>query len=323
MQAAAFTKFGEPAVLTLQTLPDPEPGPGDVLVRTQAMGLNFADIYRRRGEYTLVPPSPYVLGYEGAGVVDKLGPGVRGVKIGDRVAFVDVPRANAELVVAPFEKVIPLPDDIPFQIAAAALLQGLTAQYLTEETHPVQAGETVLVHAASGGVGLFLVQLAKLRGARVIGIVSSRSKADAVLESGADETIDSSSSDFLQVTRELTGGKGADVVYDSVGTTLNKSIAAVKGRGHVVFFGWAGGRPALVDPRSLMEGSKRLSGGDLWDHLTTRDLRVHRAHQLLHWLRLKKIHLRLDSIFGLSKISEAHGRLESRMSIGKILLVPG
>jgi NADPH2:quinone reductase len=299
VHALTFSRFGGPEVLEYREVPDPPATAGHVLVRTKAIGMNFADVYRRRGNYHLAGDPPWIAGYEAAGVAPD----------GRRVAFADSPFANAEIVSVPEEKLIALPDDISFEAAAAVLLQGLTAQMLVIDSHPIQRGDRVLVHAAAGGVGLLLVRLATMLGARVTGTVSSQAKRALAAEAGAAEV-------------RLTGegwGQGFDVVYDSVGTTLERSLDA--GR-HVVFFGMAGGDPKPVDPRRLMDGSKRLTGADLWNVLTSAKERNRRAGQLFGWLRSGDLNVTIGGRFALRDGRAAHEALESRTTSGKLLLLP-
>jgi len=305
VNALYFERFGGPEVLQYGTLADPRPARGEALVRTRAIGLNFADVYRRRGAYHLVGSPPFIAGYEAAGVV---------VDSAERVAFADSPHANAELVAVPRDKLIPLRDDVGDDVAAALLLQGLTADFLTNDTAPIAPGTRVLIHAAAGGVGLLLVQLAKLRGARVVGLASSDEKREAVLAAGADEA--------LGYDRWTERAKCFDVVYDSVGATLAGSLAAARDGGHVVFYGMAGGDPAPVDPRLLMDRSLTLSGGDLWNVLRSHEDRVARANALFDLVRDGRLHVRIARRFPLADGAEAHRYLESRAAIGKVLLVP-
>ncbi|HTL97581.1 MAG TPA: quinone oxidoreductase [Holophagaceae bacterium] len=314
MKALVFERFGGPEVLELKEIAEPILAPGEVLIRTRAIGLNFADVYRRKGNYHLKGSPPWIAGYEAAGEVVAVN-GDLPLEPGDRVAFADSPFANAELVAVPFEKVIPLPDDIGADVAAALLLQGLTAQYLVRDSHQLKAGETVLVHAAAGGVGLLLVQMAKRLGARVIGLVSSEAKAKPVLEAGADEVL-LSSGDWV------SAAGGADVVYDSVGSTLMQSFDATRVGGHVVFYGMAGGDPPLVDPRMLMDTSKTLSGGDLWNVLASREERVRRGSELFAWVRSGALKVHIAARYPLAEGAQAHAFLESRASSGKVLLIP-
>ena len=296
-------------MLQYGTVAEPVCGPGSVLVRTRSIGLNFADVYRRRGNYHLQGEPPFILGYEAAGVV------ASGPDVGARVAFADSPFANAELVSVPAEKLIPLPDAISFETAAALLLQGLTAQYLVEDSHRVVPGERAVVHAAAGGVGLILVQLLKRAGAHVTGITSTHEKAEAVRAAGAD-AVQLYDGDWPAAVR------GCDVVYDSVGSTLERSLEAVRTGGHVVFYGMAGGDPAPVDPRMLMDGSKTLAGGDLWNVLTSATERKQRAARLFEAVSGGSLDVRVDREFALRDGAAAHAYLESRRSKGKVLLIP-
>lgn len=322
MKALVFETFGGPEVLEYKEIPAPELKPGTVLVRLKAAGLNYADIYRRRGNYHLAGNPPYILGYEGAGIVEEAAADAAGLAPGGRIAFCDVPHANAELVRVPAEKAIPLPDDISFETAAAVLLQGMTAHYLTRDSYRVQAGDEVLVHAAAGGVGQLLVQLAKRQGARVLGLVSSEAKREAALAAGADEALLYGSNWVDAAKSWSTGGEGVTVAYDSVGSTLMDSFAAVRTKGAVIFFGMAGGDPAFVDPRMLMDTSKTLTGGDLWNHVTSREDRIRRANELFGWLRDGSLKLETPRAFPLAEGADAHRLLESRQSTGKIILVP-
>ena len=215
----------------------------------------------------------------------------------------------------PLEKILPLPDDISFEVGAALLLQGLTAHYLVRDSHAVRKGETVLVHAAAGGVGLLLVQMAKRLGARVIGLTSSQAKAGAVLAAGADEVL-------LTSTDWVSAAKGVDVAYDSVGSTLMQSFEAVRTGGHVVFYGMAGGDPPLVDPRLLMDTSKTLTGGDLWNVLTSHEERVRRSNELFAWVREGSLKVSIAARYPLAEGAAAHAFLESRASSGKVILIP-
>jgi NADPH:quinone reductase len=320
MHVLCFDRFGGPEVLRYAALPDPEPKPGHAIVRTAAIGLNFADIYRRNGNYHLTGSAPWVLGYEAAGTVASIEG--EGFAIGARVAFADSPHANAELVSVPIDKLIALPDSVTFETAAAVLLQGLTAQYLVEDSHHVAAGEQVLVHAAAGGVGLLLVQYAKAAGARVVALVSSEEKRLAALEAGADHGL-LYGDDWVSKSRALTAdGLGFDVVYDSVGTTLGQSLDAARIRGHVVFFGMAAGDPAPVDPRRLMDESKTLTGGDLWNYLTSPAERRQRAARLFQSIATGLVRPRIAATFPLADGAAAHRFLESRQAIGKVMLVP-
>jgi NADPH:quinone reductase len=325
MKALVFHRFGGPEVLRYEDVPDPLPRAGHAIVRLAAIGLNFADVYRRRGNYHLLGEPPFIAGYEGAGVIESLETGSDGTepewRVGDRVGFADVPFANAELVSAPLEKLIRLPDDISLDLAAALLLQGMTAQYLTRDSHPLRAGETVLVHAAAGGVGLLLVQIAKLLGTRVMALTSSPRKAEAAQKAGAD-AVALYTEDWVQRSLEFGSGKGVDVAFDSVGSTLMQSFAAVRTGGRVVFYGMAGGNPPAIDPRMLMDRSQSLTGGDLWNVLRTATDRRSRAEQLFDWIRMGKLTVNIAQRFALKDGAGAHGFLESRQALGKVLLLP-
>jgi NADPH2:quinone reductase len=312
--ALTFDSFGDPGVLGIREVPTPLPGRGEARIRMHAIGLNFADVYRRKGNYTLVGEPPWILGYEGAGVVDAVGEDVRW-RVGDRVAFADVPRANAEQVVAPASHLVALPESVSFETAAAAMLQGLTAQYLVRDSHRVVAGETMLVHAAAGGVGLLLVQLGVLHGATVIGVTSSAAKAAAARQAGASEVL-------LYDDDWAARARGVDVVYDSVGSTLDASLAAARTGGHVVFYGMAGGDPAPVAPRRLMDESKTLTGGDLWNVLTSAEERARRSAELFEWIGSGKLRITIAARFPLADGAQAHAYLEGRGAIGKVLIIP-
>ncbi|WP_314587695.1 quinone oxidoreductase [Paenibacillus terrigena] len=322
MRALVFEQFGGPEVLQYTEIPDPALDPGTLVVRMRAVGLNFADVYRRRGNYHLAGQPPYILGYEGAGIVERVADDVQGIQPGDLIAFADVPYANAELVQVPVDKAIPLPSDISFEQAASVLLQGMTAHYLVNDSYAVQPGDDMLVHAAAGGVGQLLMQLGVSKGARVLGLTSSAAKREVALRAGADEVLLYDSDWVNEAIRWSQGENGVRVAYDSVGSTLMDSFAAVRIRGNVVFYGMAGGDPAFIDPRMLMDTSKTLTGGDLWNHVTSRANRIRRANALFEEIRSGRLHLEEPKRFALSEGAEAHRLLESRMSTGKILLIP-
>jgi len=321
LKALTFSRFGEPDVLEYIDVPDPIPTSGYAIVRTEAIGLNFADVYRRRGHYHLQGQPPYIAGYEAAGTILSA-EGDSPFPVGTRVVFADAPYANAELVSVPFDKLIALPDDIAFDIAAASALQGLTAQYLVSDSHAIQAGETVLIHAAAGGVGLLLVQMAKRLGAKVIGLTSRADKVPPVREAGADEVLLYESDWVQQAQAGSRDGRGVDVVYESVGTTLLDSLRATRTGGHVVFYGMAAGDPPHVDPRWLMDRSQTLSGGDLWNVLTSAHERRQRAAMLFDGIRSGAVRVHIAARFALADGAQAHAFLESRRSSGKVLLIP-
>ena len=321
MKALVYNTFGGPEVLEYREIADPVIGPNEVLIRMKAIGLNFADVYRRKGNYHLAGQPPYILGYEGAGIVEQVGADVHGIHVGDHLALADVPFANAELVAVPVDKAIPLPDSISFEDASSVLLQGLTAHYLTKDSYAVKSNDVVLVHAAAGGVGQLLIQIAKLLGGKVIGLTSSKEKAMVAQEAGADNVF-LYSDDWKLAVLEETNGKGVDIVYESVGSTLMDSFAVTRIGGTVVFYGMAGGDPVAIDPRMLMDTSKTLTGGDLWNVLTSLEQRVTRSSELFQWMEEGKVRVSKPTIFALHDGQEAHRYLESRKSTGKILLIP-
>lgn len=319
MNALTFSRFGGPEVLEDISIPKPTPAAGEVLVEMKAIGLNYADIYRRQGNYHLVGEPPYLGGYEGSGVVVEIHSG--DYAIGDRVAFADVPLANAEFVVVPAEHIIPLPENTSFKLAASILLQGLTAQYLSSDSHAVQAGETVLIHAAAGGVGQLLTQMCCHKGARVIGLSRSEEKLEIIRECGADEAIVLDDR-WVEKVLVLTKNSGVDAAYDSVGATLVDTFKVTRDCGHVVFYGMSGGDPESVDPRMLMDTSKTLTGGDLWSYLTSREERQRRASRLFDWVKDGKITVKPAVEFALSDGVAAHEYLQSGKCSGKVLLLP-
>ena len=315
MRALIFDRFGDADVLAWREIPDPIVEPGHALVRMHAAGLNFADIYRRRGDYHMDATPPWILGYEGAGTIEAIDD--PSFAVGDRVAFADSPRANAELVAVPAGKLVAVPAEISLDDAAAVLLQGLTAHYLVHDSHRLRAGETVVVHAAAGGVGLILVQLAVAAGARVIALASSDAKRAAARAIGASEAF--GYDDWVANVRASSGG-GADVVYDSVGSTLHASLDAARTGGHVVFYGFAGGEPPPIEPRVLMDRSLSVTGGDLWNVLTGPDVRRGRAAELFAMIAASRLRVTIAARVPMSEGARAHRMLESRGVIGKILL---
>jgi NADPH2:quinone reductase len=320
MKALVFDRFGAPDVLQYREIRDPKPRDGQALVRLRAIGLNFADVYRRQGRYHLAGDPPWICGYEGAGVVEEVC-GAADVAVGDRVGFADSPFANAERVAVDADHLVPLPDGVAFETAAAVLLQGLTAQYLVRDSHRLQGSEVALVHAAAGGVGLLLTQMARNAGARVIALASSPAKQQAARDAGAD-TVIAAGGDWVDGVLQATEGRGVDVAYDSVGTTVLDSLKATRVGGHVVFYGMAAGTPPAVDPRLLMDRSQSLTGGDLWNVLRTRDDRRQRAAELLGDVSAGRLAVHVARSFPLAEGGDAHAFLESRASIGKVLLIP-
>jgi NADPH2:quinone reductase len=322
MQAIRIHQPGGPEVLSEEEIPLPEPGEGQVRVKIEASGVNYADIYQRKGLYP--GPLPTTLGSEAAGVVDAIGPGVNGVQVGQRVAYASQPGAYAEFAAAAASALVPIPDGIDTPTAAAVMLQGMTAHYLARSTYPLQAGETALVHAAAGGVGQLLVQIAKRAGARVIATVSTEEKALLAREAGADEIILYTQTDFAQETRRLTGGTGAHVVYDSVGqTTFAGSLEALRPRGYLVLFGQSSGPVAPFDPQLLnRKGSLFLTRPTLVHYTATREELLWRSGELFDWIKRGELKVRIDRTFPLSAAAEAHRYLEGRQTRGKVLLLP-
>jgi NADPH2:quinone reductase len=318
MKALIFETFGGPEVLQYRELADPAVPPGYVQLAMRAIGLNFADLHRRRGNYFLPGRPPHINGYEGAGIVVAVGDGVEEISVGDRIGFADCQFANATRVNVPVEKAIPLPDGIGFTEAAAILLQGLTAQYLIEDSYRVAAGDVVLVHAAGGGVGQLLIQLAVAKGARVIGLASTAEKRAMATALGAEECLDYGEDwpDRLRACEEA----GIDVAYDSVGTTFLQSLGCLRDRGTLVAFGTAGGDPPLIDPRLLMERSLTVVGGDLWNHLDSREARLDRAGRLFGAIRSGKLKIPRIDEFPLELGAKAHHRMEDRSFFGKIIM---
>jgi NADPH:quinone reductase len=318
MKALHFAGFGGPEVLQYGDVAEPVRGEGRALISTRAIGLNFADIYRRRGNYHLAGQPPFIAGYEAAGVIESLPADYSGsLKVGDRVGFADVPHANAETVAAPLDHLVPLPASVSFESAAAILLQGLTAHYLTHDSHPIAPGQRALVHSAAGGVGLLLIQIIKILGAHPIALVSSEQKRAAALQAGATAAY-LYSEDWVAAAQRHQ----VDVVYDAVGKTLAQSLDAVRNGGRVVFYGMAGGDPDPVNPRLLMDQSKTITGGDLWNVLTSGAQRCRRAAILFDWLDKGQLTATIAKRFTLADGAAAHAFLESRTSIGKVILLP-
>lgn len=322
MKAVRIEARGGPEVLRLVELPTPKPGPGQVLVGLEAVGVNFIDTYQRSGLYQL--PLPAVLGQEGAGRVVGLGADVKSLKVGDRVAFANVMGAYADTVVIAADRLVPVPDAVTSRVAAAVLLQGMTVQYLVTDTFALRSGHTCLIHAAAGGVGLLLIQAAKLKGATVIGTVSTSEKAQLARGAGADHVINYVEEDFETGVRRLTGGQGVQVVYDSVGkTTFAKSLNVLAPRGMLVTFGQSSGAIPPFDPLLLSQrGSLFLTRPVLGHYIATRDALLARADETLGWIADGRLKVRIDSEYPLASVADAHRRLESRQSAGKILLIP-
>ncbi|MBL8156965.1 MAG: quinone oxidoreductase [Anaerolineae bacterium] len=320
MKRIQFDDYGEPDVMHLADAPIPEPGPGQARVKVEAIGVNFIDIYQRSGLYRV--GLPFTPGQEAAGTVDALGEGVDQVKVGDGVAYSFVPGAYAEYAVVPAEKLVPVPQGVPSRAAAALMLQGMTAHYLSTDTFPLQSGQTVLIHAAAGGTGQLLVQMAKRRGARVFGTVSTPEKAQLARDSGADEVF--LYGDFDTECKRLTNGHGVDVVYDSVGKdTFDRSLQCLRPRGMMVLFGQSSGPVAPFDPQILnARGSLFLTRPSLGHYMLTRDELLNRAWDIFEWAVNGQLNVRIDREFPLGQAADAHRALSSRATMGKVLLIP-
>src|SRR5512135_662990 len=322
MKAIRVHNFGGPEVLQLDDVPVPEPKAGEARVKIEAIGVNFINIYHRTGLYPL--QTPFTLGMEGAGIVDAVGEGVTEVKIGDRVAYAMIPGSYAEYAIVPAAKLAPIPASLDAKSAAAIMLQGMTAHYLTHSTYALKPGETALVHAAAGGVGSLLVQVAKRLGARVIGTVSTEAKARLARQVGTDEIILYTQSDFLAEVKRMTHGEGVHVVYDSVGaTTFEKSLDCLRPRGYLVLFGQSSGPVAPFDPGKLAaKGSLFLTRPSLNHYTLDRAELLRRASDLYQWIAAGQLHVRIENSFPLSRAAEAQKLLAGRKTTGKLVLVP-
>ena len=322
MKAVRIAAPGGPATLRYEDVERPEPEQGQALVKVEAAGVNFIDVYHRTGAYK--GSFPLTLGVEGAGVVAALGPGVAGLRVGERVASVGLLGSYAEYAVAPAEKLVPIPETISFPQAAAAMLQGMTAQYLAVSTYPLKSGDTCLVHAAAGGVGQLLCQVAKLRGAFVIGTAGGQRKTSIAVQAGADEVIDYKAQDFETEVKRITGGRGVHVVYDSVGkATFEKGLNCISRRGMMVLFGQSSGPVDPIDPQVLnSKGSIYLTRPTLFHYVALRDELVQRSDQVLGWVRDGVVKLSIFREMPLAEAAEAHRLLEGRRTSGKLLLIP-
>jgi NADPH2:quinone reductase len=320
MKAIRVSHTGGTEVLQYVDIETPKPGPSEALVRMEAIGVNFIDVYHRTGLYQL--PLPFTPGSEGAGVVEAIGDGVDAVKAGDRVAFAGVRGAYAEYAIAPADKLVPLPDSIDAKTAAAAMLQGMTAQYLSTSVHPIVRGENVLIHAAAGGVGALLVQMAKMRGARVFGTASTK-HLDIAREAGCDVVIDYTKDDFESIVMAETDGKGCRAVYDSVGrTTFDKSLECCGLRATLALFGQSSGTVPPVDPARLAKNGLFLTRPSLGHYTVTREELLGRASDVFEWIASGALTLRIDREVPLRDVAEAHRALEARETTGKVLLIP-
>lgn len=320
MKAIRVHEYGDPDVLRLEEVEKPEPGPGQARVMLEAVGVNFIDIYQRRGQYKM--SLPFTPGSEGAGKVDAVGPDVTEVAVGDNVAYAMQLGSYADYAVVPAWKLAPIPPGMNMLTAAAVMLQGMTAHYLSHDTYPIQKGDTVLIHAAAGGVGLLLVQMAKMRGARVIGTVSTEEKEALSRAAGADEIIRYTAQDFEAEVKRLTDGRGVQVVYDSVGrTTFHKSLNCLRPRGYLVLLGQSSGAVEPLDPQVLnQKGSLFLTRPTLAHYTLNRQEILRRAGDIFGWLAGGRLSVRIDKTFPLAEAAEAHTYMEARQSKGKVLL---
>jgi NADPH2:quinone reductase len=322
MKAIQVKKTGGPEALELVDIPVPQAKPNEAVVKVAAAGVNFIDAYHREGRYPV--PLPFVIGQEGAGTVSSVGAEVKTVKEGDRVAWAGVMGSYAEYAVVPAERLVKVPSGVTDREAAATMLQGMTAHYLAYTTFPLKRGDTALVHAAAGGVGLLLVQMAHNIGVRVIGTVSTEEKAKLAREAGADEIIFYTKDDFESETKRLTENKGVDVVYDSVGkTTFVKGLNVLRPRGMMVLFGGSSGPAPALDPIVLTQkGSLFLTRPSMNQYVATRAELEMRANALFEMIADKKLKLRIEHIYPLQEAQQAHRDLEGRKTTGKLLLIP-
>ncbi len=320
MKAIRAAEHGGAEVMRLEEVPGREPLQGEALVRVEAAGVNFIDVYHRTGQYPT--PLPVPLGLEGAGVVEAVGPGVDLVRVGDRVAWSGVPGSYATHVFAPADRVVPVPEGLDLVTAAAAMLQGMTAHYLTHSSYPLKPGDTCLVHAAAGGVGLLLCQMARHAGARVVGTVSTQEKAEAARHAGADEVIIYTEQDFVGEIHRITGGAGVQVVYDGVGRdTFEKGLDCLALRGSMIVFGQSSGPVAPFDPQILSaKGSLFLQRPTLFHHVVSREDLLERAGSILTWAAEGGLLFRVGGVFPLAEAAEAHRALEGRGTMGKLVL---
>ena len=322
MKAIQVPKTGGVEVLTLVDAPAPKPKPNEVVVKIAAAGVNYIDIYFREGRYPINPP--FILGQEASGVVSEVGSDVKDFKLGDRVAYTGITGAYAEFEAVPADRLVRVPAGITDHQAAAAMLQGMTAHYLVNSTYPLKKGETALIHAAAGGVGLLLVQMSKNIGARVIGTVSTEEKAKLAREAGADDVIFYTTQDFEAETKRLTDGKGVHVIYDGVGkTTFEQDLNILRPRGYLVLFGASSGPVPPFDLGKLAtKGSLFITRPTLVHHIASHEELQHRATDVLNAVSSGKLRLRIEHLYPLKDAQQAHRDLEGRKTTGKLLLIP-
>ncbi|MCX7782907.1 MAG: quinone oxidoreductase [Meiothermus sp.] len=320
MKAIRVHQTGGPEVMRLEDIPTPAPGEGQALVRLQASGVNFIDTYKRSGSYSV--PTPFTVGEEGAGTVEAVGPGVSSVQPGDLVVYSNVQGGYAEYALVPAEKLVKVPAGLSPKIAVAGMLQGMTAHYLTHSTYPLKAGETCLVHAGAGGVGLLLIQMAKMIGATVITTASSEEKRALAKEAGADHALPYEG--FDQKAREITGGRGVDVVYDGVGqSTWEGSLNSLRIRGMLALYGQSSGPVPPFNPQILnQKGGLFLTRPSLWHYTQTREELLWRAGDVMRWALEGKLKVRIGAEFPLAQAAQAHFALQGRNTTGKVLLIP-
>jgi NADPH2:quinone reductase len=322
MKLVRIHEHGGVEVLRYEDIPTPDPAPGTARVKIEAIGVNFIDTYHRQGWYKVA--LPFVPGMEAAGVVDAVGEGVTGFRAGDRVAYCMVSGAYAEYAIVPVEKLVSVPDGVDARLAAAAILQGMTAHYLAHDTFPLRDGHTALIHAAAGGTGQLLVQMAKARGARVIGTAGTPEKAALAKSLGADEAIVYTQQDFEAEVKRLTDSKGVDVVYDSVGKdTFDKSLNCLRPRGMMVLFGQSSGQVPPFDPQTLnAKGSLFLTRPSLGAYILSRDELLRRAGDVFEGIKQGTLKVQIGGTFPLAEAGAAHNALEGRSTTGKLLLIP-
>jgi NADPH2:quinone reductase len=322
MNAIQVKQAGGPEAMELVELPVPQPKPNEAVVKLAASGVNFIDVYYREGRYKAV--LPLTVGQEGAGEVSAVGSDVTSVKVGDRVAWTAVHGSYAEYAAVPADRLVPIPSGVTDQQAAATMLQGMTAHYLSHDTYPLKQGETALVHAAAGGVGLLLTQMAHNIGARVIATVSTEEKAELARAAGAHDVILYTKSDFETETKRLTGDKGVNVVYDSVGkTTFEKGLNVLRPRGMMVLFGGSSGAVPPFDLIALSQkGSLYLTRPSLAHYIATREELVARSAAVFGMIAAGKLKLRIEHTYPLAQAQQAHRELEGRKTTGKLLLIP-
>jgi NADPH2:quinone reductase len=322
MKAIQVHSPGGPEVLRYEDVPVPVPGAAEALVQVEAAGVNYIDVYHRTGRYPTA--FPFTIGQEAAGSIAALGAAVGGLRVGDRVAYTGIPGAYAEYAAVPADRLVVLPEGVSIRQGAAAMLQGMTAHYLACATYPLKPGDTCLVQAVAGGVGLLLCQVAKLRGARVIGTVSTAAKQALAREAGADEIIRYTERDFAAEVMRLTGGTGVQVVYDSVGKmTFTQGLSCIARRGMMVLFGQSSGAVDPIDPQVLNQrGSLFLTRPNLAHHIVTRSELELRATEVLGWIRDGRLTIRIGREFPLADAARAHLELEARRTTGKVLLIP-